>query len=414
MTTGQQSNPLRTLRRHSDLRKFFFAGVVSDIGTWMQAVTVGSLVAASTNAAGSTALVMSALFLPQGLCAPIGGMLADRFDRRRLSIVLMVTQAITAAGLALMVGAGITSTLPLAAVVFLQGCGAALTQPTTQAMLPMLVPREELFAAISLGMVSWNAGRIVGPSLGAISASAWGAAPTIWVNAASYLAIAVVLLGMHRSFGGGGTVDLRRVRQEFLAAIAAMRKLPTVVSFMVLASLAQIMLVAPLIPTVPFFAQDVLGGGKGSVTALFTAFGIGGVAFTLVTPALVQRHGRGVVGASALVLAAVAMVATAQSRTLWLAAALIAIYAGATMSFFTSAGAVVQRDSPETHRGRMLSINGAVVGTTYGIFSPVHGWISDSTWGMRTHVTVCAVVVLVMVAGLAIARPGFLHSFDDP
>ena len=103
------SNPLRTLRLHRDFRRLWLSAVVSDVGTWMQVVTVSVLVATTSQSAASTALVYSALFLPQGICAPLGGLLADRFDRRHVAITVQVVQSGIAGVLALMVYRGVTS-----------------------------------------------------------------------------------------------------------------------------------------------------------------------------------------------------------------------------------------------------------------------------------------------------------------
>ena len=144
-------NPLRTLTRYRDLRWLFLAGIVSDVGTWMQAVTVGTLVAVTSGSAGATALVMSVMFLPQGLCSPLGGLLADRFDRRRMAMALLALQTVLAVGLAVLVRAGVESPLALAGVILVQGCANALANPALQSITPQLVAPDDLMPALSLG-----------------------------------------------------------------------------------------------------------------------------------------------------------------------------------------------------------------------------------------------------------------------
>ncbi|MEY4373388.1 MAG: hypothetical protein RL219_2157, partial [Actinomycetota bacterium] len=82
------SNPLSTLRRHKDFRRLWVSALISDLGTWMQAVTVSVLVASTSKSSGATALVFSSLFIPQALISPFGGLVADRFDRRHVAIAM--------------------------------------------------------------------------------------------------------------------------------------------------------------------------------------------------------------------------------------------------------------------------------------------------------------------------------------
>ncbi|MGE3329159.1 MAG: MFS transporter, partial [Acidimicrobiia bacterium] len=182
------TNPFRVLR-HRDYALFWFAAVVSDIGTWMQAVTVGIIVADQTGKASSTGLIAAAAFAPQAFAAPIGGVIADRFDRRNvLRISLAVQTAITLA-LSVLLARGNPSTAAMAMLVLLQGTTNSIGQPAAQAMLPDLVPREELISAVALGIVSWNSGRIIGPALAGIIIELTSAARVIQLNALSFVVL---------------------------------------------------------------------------------------------------------------------------------------------------------------------------------------------------------------------------------
>src|SRR5687767_10298541 len=134
----------------------------------MQTVAVGALVTERTGQARWTALVAVAAFLPMGLLAPIGGAMADRLDRRRWLITGNVIGAALATVLALLSATGNASPGAVTFVVLLHGCSFALMLPFYQAMIPDLVPREELLAAASLGSAQYNLGRVVGPALAAV------------------------------------------------------------------------------------------------------------------------------------------------------------------------------------------------------------------------------------------------------
>ena len=109
-----------------------------------------------------------------------------RFDRRRVAMTMQWVQAVLACVLALVVASGEKSAYTLSAIVFLQGCASSLGNPAFQAMIPLLVPREELLGALALSGMTWNSGRAVGPMLAAITTSVWGPAASITGNAISF------------------------------------------------------------------------------------------------------------------------------------------------------------------------------------------------------------------------------------
>lgn len=408
-------NPLRTLSRYRDLRWLFLAGIVSDVGTWMQAVTVGTLVAVTSGSAGATALVMSVMFLPQGLCSPLGGLLADRFDRRRMAMALLALQTVLAVGLAVLVRAGVESPLALAGVILVQGCANALANPALQSITPQLVAPDDLMPALSLGSISWNSGRILGPTLGAVCSAAWGPSTTIMANAASFLVPIGALLAIRRRFHGGGHVDLARFASELRTAARLALRTPSIRVLLPGVVLVQVMLSA-LLPALPFYARDVLGGGSGLVTVLFVALGGGAMLSAGFVPGLTMRLGRSVVMRIFVGCLSVGMALAAVARSPWLAAGAVAVFGCGITGFFVSSGTVVQRDAPETHRGRLVSIYAGTTGLSYGLGAPLNGWLADHTWGLRTHLVVWAAVLAAAAFLVQRNRPEWYEMLDgsDP
>lgn len=408
-------NPLRALARHRDLRWLFIAGCVSDIGTWMQAVTVGTLVARTSHSAGATALVMSVMFLPQGVCSPFGGVLADRFDRRRMAMALTALQAVLTIGLAFLIRAGVDSAAPLAAVILVQGCAGALTNPALQALTPQLVPKEDLLAALSLGSISWNSGRIVGPTLAAVCTAAFGASTAVLANAASFLVPLFALASIRRRFHGGGHVDLARVLGELRTAAGMARRTPSIRLLLPAIVLVQFMLSA-LLPAIPFYGREVVDGGSGTVTALFVGLGGGAMLAASFVPTMTLRLGRSVVMRIFVGCLSVGMLLAAVARTPWFAVVAVVIHGAGITGFFVASGTIVQRDAPETHRGRLVSIYAATTGMSYGIGSPLNGWLADHTWGLRTHLVVWAILLAVVAALVQARRPEWYAVLDgsDP
>jgi MFS family permease len=186
--------------RHRAVRLLWGAAVVSDIGTWVQLIVVGSLVASGTGSAVQTGLVALATFMPQGIASPVGGLLADRFDRRRVFASALIGQATITSILAIVLGTGVRTPWVLTLLILMGSAAGATGAPSYAAMQPDLVPPHELMQMVSLGVYSWNSGRVVGPLLGSLLVLAVGPAWTIGFNALSFVVMAGAVVAVRRPF----------------------------------------------------------------------------------------------------------------------------------------------------------------------------------------------------------------------
>ena len=164
-----ESPTFRPLRSRN-FRLIWTGALVSNIGTWMETVALASLVATRTRSATQVAIASIAGFLPSAFAAPIGSALADRFDRRRFLITTLAMETSFAALLTILVALGERRTLVLSGVVFAASIVNSAALPNRQSLLPSLVDREDVGAAISLGSASWNGGRVFGPLLASLVA----------------------------------------------------------------------------------------------------------------------------------------------------------------------------------------------------------------------------------------------------
>ncbi|MEZ5179546.1 MAG: MFS transporter [Acidimicrobiales bacterium] len=186
--------------RHRNYALVWAAGLISNIGTWMETVAVGDLVARSTGEAGWTALVAAAGFLPMGLLGPIGGAVADRVDRRRLLLAMTSAQMVCAGLLTALSATHRATPAAVALVVFAAGCVAGVGFPAYAAMLPDLVPEDQLLAAMSLSQAQWNLGRVVGPALAGVAIALGSYTAAFALNTLSFAAMlgALQLLRLER------------------------------------------------------------------------------------------------------------------------------------------------------------------------------------------------------------------------
>ena len=287
-STGHRWVAVRPLR-HRNFALVWSAALVSNVGTWMETVAVGDLVAGGTGEAGWTALVAAAGFLPMGLMGPIGGAIADRVDRRRFVFVTTLLQTLCAAALTALSATGAASPAAVAVVVAVAGSVAGIGFPAYQAMLPDLVPTEDLLGAVSLGQAQFNLGRVVGP-------------------AARRLGHRLRLLH-HRLRPQHGLVrgDARRAGRPPAAAgpppatararsgaasaagARASRREPGVRAAIVLISVVALT-ASPFIALIPAMARVRHHGGPALTSVFVTAQGVGAVVGALLVPVAGPAH----------------------------------------------------------------------------------------------------------------------------
>jgi MFS family permease len=267
--------------------------MVSNTGSWMETVAVGTLIKSSTGKDTLVAVAAVASFLPVGVLSPVGGALADRVDRKTFIIATNCFEALVAAALAVAAARGDVTVPLLTGLVFLQGCSAALRLPFQQAILPDLVPPEDLLGAVALGSTQYNVGRVLGPAAAAVIIARWSVAAAFAVNAVSFVAVVIALSLIHipRPVVEGEHGVVRRILEGARAA----KEEPGCRAALLLMALVSFT-VAPFIALVAGRAGALVDGGVKSVAratgALTTAQGIGAVVGALLVPTLAARFGR--------------------------------------------------------------------------------------------------------------------------
>ena len=386
------------------------AGVVSDAGTWIQLVVVGSLVAANTGSALQTGLIALATFMPQGIAAPVGGLLADRFDRSRVFVGGLAGQAAFTTVLAVLLGVGVRTPIALAALIMCASAMGSIGAPAYSAMLPDLVPPEELMAMSSLGIYSWNAGRIVGPLLGTVLARSAGPAWTVAINAVTFACLALAVLALRRKFIPHDT-EPGSIRVRLVEGWMTARSIRSCV-FGIAAVTVLNLFVGPFMGLIPAYVDEVFHGGVGLVGTFSSLQGIGAILGTLLVTALSPRYGRSRIMVVVAAVLVTSYLSYAFAPTAAFAAVSVIGLGACTASTFTTMMYIVQRDAPHAQRGRVMSILQALVGFSYGIGILWLGMVGDAA-GLRVAFAISAGMVGLMTVLLARRLPDWRHSIDD-
>lgn len=349
--------------RHRNFRLFTVGQSISLIGTWMQQVAVGWLVYRLTDSAFLLGVVGFVSQGPVFLLAPFAGVVADRFDRRRVVMVTQTLMMVQAAVLATLV---LTGTVSIAWIVALMAGLGALTGfdiPARQSFLTELVGgREDLPNAIALNSSMFNGARLVGPAIAGFVVAAVGEGICILINAVSYIGVLWGLAAIRvppRAGRVAGAPVLTHVAEGFRYAWG-FEPIRHILGFVALTSLVAV----PFTVLLPVVATTVLGGDARTLGLLMAATGLGALGGALFLASRSSVRGLGRVIVAAAVLFGGALIGVAFSRTPWLSMLVLAGAGFGMMIQMAASNTVLQTLVDEDKRGRVMSLYSmAYIGT---------------------------------------------------
>jgi MFS family permease len=382
-----------------DFRVLWLGACTSSIGTWMQKVAQSWLVLELTDSAWYLALDSFVGELPLLLFTLIGGVVADRRDRRKLLLASQVVQMSSAFALAALVAIGHVTVWYVIALSFISGCAQAFGGPAYQSLIPSLVSKEHLPNAIALNSIQFNIARVIGPLLAGTALHAFGMVSCFTLNGVSFLVVIGALLSLH--IRHEPAAQPKRMRDELRGGLRYVRAEHRLVALIVLA-FATTFLAVPLLTFLPVVARSVFHEGVGGYSHMMAFSGAGAVAGALVVAWLGRfRH----MGLTALIVQAVVgllVAAFSFSRTLALSDLILLASGGLlvmTMSLVTS---LVQLIAPNEMRGRVMSIYMVAFRGGMPLGSLVTGKVADVT--SATHALAINGILLTIVAVYFVVR----------
>jgi predicted MFS family arabinose efflux permease len=296
-------------------------------------------------------------------------------------------------------------------VVFAAGCVAGVGFPAYAAMLPDLVPEEQLLAAMSLSQAQWNLGRVVGPALAGLAIALGSYSAAFALNAMSFAAMLVALRLLRLERRPPPTDDDGLWTRIAVGARAA-RDEPGVRSAIVMISVVALT-ASPFIALIPAMAR-VRFDGSSSLTSWFvTAQGVGAVVGALLLPVVAQRLGRFRTLELSLVLLPLALVLYGLAPTPVSATVALLAVGASYMFVFSGIGTVVQLRAPAALRARVLSCYFLALGVLYPVGATIQGPIADRI-GLGRMTVLSGVGLLGAVAILRVLRPERIAALDDP
>ncbi|MBK1716588.1 MFS transporter [Thiocystis violacea] len=355
---------------------FFTGQGLSLIGYWIQSTTFNWLLYQLTDSALMLGYLSAAINLPVLLLLPFAGSLVDRFDRRRLLIVLQVLFTVQALALAVLTHFDLL-TLPL--IVFM-GCLMSLLTafdgPSRQAIIPQLVTnRDNLPAAISLNSILFNSSRAIGPPLAGWIMAQTGPAPCFLLNAVSYLFMISALLLMHlgKPSIGGGKPGRRQGAMDNLRLILSLPPLRYLIFSYMLVAVATMSVYVML----PVWAGEVMGSGPQGLGWMMGGIGAG----ALIGAALIgtQREPARLwpMFRLAAVLLGLALILLSVSHGLWLAMLVTLLLGLAYIAQGVAANTLLQLSIDDEHRAGVMAFYLLAVFGSIPVGNLLGGWLSQ-------------------------------------
>ncbi|SRR5579884_1148719 len=390
-TRARLATTFRALRNRN-YRLFWSGQLVSLTGGWMQRTAMAWLVIQVTDSPLALGTVTMLQFLPMLLFALVGGVVADRFPKRRVLIGTQVGIAVQATALAVLVGSGTVQLWQLYLFAVVQGLFNAVDNPTRNAFAMELVGPDDLANAVALNSGNFNLSRILGPAAGGVLIGTVSIAACFWLNAVSYLPVVVALIRMRPAeFYDVPPPARGSVARQLAEGLGYVLRTPSVFGlFVVIWALGAFGF--NFLTFLPLLARYVYDAGAEGYGLLSSCLGFGSLLAVLIVASRQRVTRREMLLAAACFTGVLGLIAV----TPWypLAAALLVVQGIMSIAFSATAQTILQYAAPGQLRGRVMSLYTVLFAGMTPLGAIVVGGLSES-FSVRT-----ALLVAVSLCGL--------------
>jgi MFS family permease len=361
-----------SLGHSRNFRLFFVGQAISVTGTWMQMVATAWLVLRITGSGVALGIDTALAFGPILLLGPLGGVIADRFDKRRILIATQFAYGVLAIALWGLVAADVVQLWMVYGLSFLQGVVTSIDNPTRQSFYSEMVRPRDLTNAVSLNGAVMTGTRIIGPALAGVLIAGVGMEWCFLINGLSYLAVIASLSVMdrgdlrpNRSRLGAGAI---REGLRYVWRTDALRRPLLLMSVLFLFSFNYSVLL-------PLFAERTFDGDAGTLGLLFSVMGVGSLGGALAMAGRANPSERRL--ALAAIVVGVVTILVSLAPSLELAVAGMIPLGAASVAFFVTANSTLQLTARPEMRGRVMALYGMVFLGSTPFGGPVAGWVGE-------------------------------------
>ncbi|WP_308800249.1 MFS transporter [Agromyces silvae] len=389
---------------HIDYRIWFIGALVSNVGAWMQATAQNWVVLTelSDNDALAVGFTVALQFAPQLLLVPVTGLIADRFDRRKILIATQSALMLLGLALGLLLLSGRAELWHLYVFATLLGIVTAVDNPARQTFVSDLVSGRDMSNAVALNSASFNAARMIGPAVAGLLIVVVGSGWVFIINAATFLAVIGALIVLLRR----PVRRLTRAPQQRGAFVAgfryAWRRPDLVVVF------AMVFLIGAFGMNFPIFSSTMaveFGRGAGDYGLLNSIIAIGSLTGALLAARRERARMRVIILATAFF--GVAALTAALMPTYWLFAASTVLIGFGAVTILTTANGYVQTTTEPLLRGRVMAIYMAILAGGMPIGAPIIGAVANEwgpRWGLGLAAIAAGIAAVIGLVWLVVAR----------
>ncbi len=395
--------------------RFYALGHLAHVhGWWGNKLGLGWLTWELTGSAGWLGIVAFTGMIPVMFVAPFGGALADRYGHRRMAIMIgTLGGAVTAtiAGLAL---AGAMTVPVLLALAFCQGLTFGIEFPARQALIPQLVDRANISAAIAFNATTFQVGSFLGPVIAGVVITAYGAGASILIFAVTTIWMVTMMFVIRQPHVPSPGREQRGMLSDIADGFAYLARSPAI-RVLLLISFTNGLLLRPYNDLMPGFAAEVFERGAEGLATLTAAAGLGALVSALFL--LIRGSTRGLVAimATGAISSSLAFMLFTTTTNFMLALAILAIAAMMLLAGHVGSYSLVQNLVAPAMRGRVISISAAISVGGPAIGALLMGWLAELI-GLRPALGVTSALALVVVLLLlpALSRRAREMEADPP
>ena len=339
---------------HRNFRLLWFGALTSSIGTWMQKVAQAWLIVTLTGSSSAFYLGLDSFAgeVPILLFTLIGGVVADRRDRRHMMLTSQVLQMVVAILLAALIYTELIEIWMVVTLSFISGCGQAFGGPAYQSLIPTLVGKDHLPNAVALNSIQFNLARVIGPIVAGVALASFGMVACFGLNSISFLFVIAAILALRDIHVPVSTVSMVDQLKDGLRYVRNSHNLKTVTALGFIGAFLGL----PLLTFLPVITKDVFQQDVGFYSRLMTFSGAGAVTGALVVAYIGKHRHIGRLLLTFLALFGTAMAAFSLSRTPALSAAILFVAGALLVMCFSLTTSLAQLLAPPELRGRVVSI----------------------------------------------------------
>jgi MFS family permease len=360
-------------------RLYFFGQVVSMSGTWIQSVAQMWLVYQITGSGVALGVVTALQFTPVLVAGMWGGIVADRFDKRKILMATQSAAALLAALLGILTGFEIVELWMIYVLAFALGSVSVIEVPTRQSFVIEMVGEDQLSNAIGLNSTVFTSARVIGPAIAGVLIAGVGIAWCFLINALSFAAVIVSLTKMNAAELHRGA-PVERSKGQLREGLRYVWNTPILrTSLLMMAIIGTIAFNFRIL--LPVMAEEEFGGGAGTYGALSAVMGVGTVLGALFVASR-KYPTRKTLIYSAMAYGVLIVIAGLAPNVSLEMIALVPMGA-AGIAFIATANSTLQLNAKESMRGRVMALYSVVFLGSTPIGSPIVGWIGE-TFGVRS------------------------------